>query len=179
MSKFVPLAELKTAKAEVEIAAPSITPEAKAPAKIDKLSLEQRLALMQMNDRGFVQAVYRGLREEIQIPPFTTSTFAELRELGLAKRPDGERYHRLTIQGRIASDLIAMREQKERQIHRGYYGGSEGSQQSVFCTCGWSCAVSRGHNAQGKAMVAITTHLRAIEAVTKLAKSLHPQFTKT
>ena len=156
---------------------PPSQPEYKIPdaSEIEHLSTQQKLALLQMSRRVSHQAIWRAMREKFEAPPFTRSTFAQLREIGLAEMLDGQKYHSLTDNGARLCDLIGRQLVSEHKIHSPWIGGNDGAHVSLHCTFGWSCAMVRGTGMQLKAARAMSTHLRTIEAMNGLKMALAPR----
>lgn len=155
-----------------------ITPEA-----VQQLSEEQKLALLQMSTRLSVNAVYAAIRDmrataNDPLPPFTGSTFAELREFGLCERKPANRFHRLTTRGSQVADLVARQLVKERNIHWSWMGGNDGATVTLHCTCGWSCGIARGRNTQMKAIAAHSQHLLTVRSMNDLGALLTPPAAK-
>lgn len=162
MSKAVLIDRVSPASAPP--VAPVSVPDAGEP-EVSELGLAEKLALLQMSSRVSVQAVYFALRERESLPPFSLSTFARLRELGLCERKPGQRFHSLTGDGAFTADLIARAMVRDREIHSAWIGGSVGATTTLHCTCGWSCGLARGTGMQLKAARAHSYHLATLAAL--------------
>lgn len=155
--------------------APAIEYQLPAEADIEPLSTQQKLALLQMSKRISHQAIWRAMKEKYEAPPFTLSTFRQLRELKLAELLEGQKYHSLTTSGAQLCDLIGRQLVRDHKIHSPWIGGDDGAYTNVHCTCGWSCSISRGHQTQAKAASSFGTHLRTVEAMDGLKTALVPR----
>lgn len=144
-------------------------------ADIEPLSTQEKLTLLQMSRRVSHQAIWRAMREKFKTPPFTLSTFIQLRKLQLTELLPGKKYHSLTASGAQLCDLIGRQLVRDHRIHSPWIGGDDGGYTSLHCTCGWSCSISRGHQTQAKAAGAFGTHLRTVEAMDELKMALVPR----
>jgi len=166
------LAIAKSRSVESSPVAPATSYRAPERSEIQSLTESQRLALIQMSRTTRAIAIWGELRKRYDAPPFTPATFRELARLRFAEKPDGQRYHRLTVSGFRASDLACDILQDEHKIHVGYLAGSIKASTTVRCTCGWGCSVARGSNMPIKVARAMSTHLRTVEQMNDLRDAL-------
>lgn len=152
-------------------------PEYQLPAEIDiePLSTQQKLALLQMSVRVSHQAIWREMKKKYEAPPFTLSTFKQLRQLRLAEILPDQHYHSLTTQGAQLCDLIGRQLVRDHNIHSPWIGGNDGALATLRCTCGWSCSMRRGTGMQVKASNAHSQHLRTVNAMDGLRTALAPR----
>jgi hypothetical protein len=142
--------------------------------EIEPLSLGQKLALLSLSRTTRAQALWHALRRQYSAPPFTGSTFAELRELKFVEKPEGEKWHRLTTSGFRAADFAAELIQAEHKIHEAFLLGTHGVMRTLACTCGWKIGVRRGENMQRNASSQHLRHVLTASAVDNLATALAP-----
>ncbi len=162
---------------QLELPAPiALLAKPKLPA-ISDLTFGQQMAMLSMSGRHNLrnQAIYRALREEESVPPFTLVSFVELKDMGLAARNDGQRWHHLTSSGIQVCDDVATFLQRERNLHAPYLMGAVKASVTLKCTCLWSCSIRRGEHVQANAMRAFSTHMRTVEAMGDLKTALVPR----
>ncbi len=162
---------------QLELPAPVALPaKPKLPAVSD-LTFGQQMAMLSMSGRHNIrnQAIYRALREEDSVPPFTLAAFVELKDMGLAARNEGQRWHHLTSAGMQVCDDVASFLQREHNLHAPYLMGAVKASLTLKCTCLWSCSIRRGDHVQANAMRAFSTHMRTVEAVGDLKTALVPR----
>lgn len=140
------------------------------------LSEAQMFAMMNMSAEYRHQAIWHHARLNIfELPPFTLSTFRELSERGYAEKPDGSKYHRLTLTASPLADAVADELVRTHKIHAPilvHTRGQIAKNVNFKCTCGWGCALVAGRNMQAKAARAFTSHLSNINAVERLAAAI-------
>jgi hypothetical protein len=140
------------------------------------LSEPQMFAMMNMSADHRQQAIWHYARQNIfEIPPFTFGTFTELRERGLAEKPEGSKYHRLTLSAAPLAGAVADELVRRYKIHAPILVHLRGeiSKTATFrCACGYSCALTAGDNMQLKAGRAFSSHLRGVNTVDYIAKSI-------
>jgi len=139
------------------------------------LSEGQMFAMMQMSAERSQQAIWHYARQNIfEYPPFTRSTFFELRDLGYAELPEGSKYHRLTAKASELASAVADELVRKHKIHAPYVlHPRENSMQSrMFCVCGWTKTLTIGGNMQIKAHRHFTNHVISINAVERLADAI-------
>lgn len=135
------------------------------------LSTVEACALLSMSREVADQAIYRAVQRQTG-ETLDANVFKRLVGLGLAIRPEGERYHRLTAAGHdrrfsAGRDLI-----REHQIHAPYIHRSYSATGTVRCTCGWSAGIRVGDHTQANAIRAFSRHIATIEHVKALAAAL-------
>lgn len=162
-SKFEPSTSVPVHRIEP---APVVSDAARIAAN---LSTQQKLALLQMSKRIPNQMIWRKMRERFDAPPFTLSTFRQLRNDGLAELLPDSHYHSLTMLGAQVCDLVGRNLVREENIHASWMGSNMGGIATVNCTCGWSAGVPRGTQTQMKAMRAFSHHMASIECIETLA----------
>jgi hypothetical protein len=148
----------------------SVRPEV----SLSDLSAPQKLAMMQMSDQLRHQAIWHELRQQYSEPPFTLSTFIELRDLGLAYKPQERKFHALTTPGLMLAYEIGDDLQQRHHIHASYLLGRAGANVTLMCTCKWSRSLRAGDGMQLKAARAMTAHLKTVVAANDLATALSP-----
>jgi hypothetical protein len=141
---------------------------------LSELSEPQMLAVMQMSGEFRHQAIWHDQRQRFSVPPFTLSTFVELRRLGLAYKPKGKRFHMLKVTAMPIARAVADELVRKYHIHAGYLLGRTGATVTLKCTCGWGEAIRAGGGMQTKANNALSRHLRTIAAVDDLRTALVP-----
>jgi hypothetical protein len=148
-------------------AVPAYQEPARPEIKLEDLSEGEQCALIQMSGRTSIRTVWMKLREQYSVPPFTLSTFVRLRDLGLAEKPEGHKFHRLTWNGAQMADLAARTIVKTRDLHAPWLGGDDGKFTSLHCVCGWSCGLIRNPRLQLSAARAFSNHLAHVERKAK------------
>lgn len=140
------------------------------------LSEPQMFAMMKMSESHRHRTIWNHARLNIfEARPFTLSTFRELADKGYAYKPEGSRYHKLTLAasslaGTVADELVA-----RYNIHAPilvHTRGLRAKHVSFNCTCGWGCALVAGDNMQAKANRAFSSHLRSVNAIEQLETAL-------
>lgn len=142
------------------------------------LSEPQMFAMMNMSAEHRQQAIWHYARQNIfELPPFTLSTFRELSERGLAEKPEGSKYHRLTPAASPLAAAVADELVRRYKIHAPILVHTRERTHTITfrCTCGWSCGLTAGRNMQVKASRAFTSHLASINAIARLETALAPR----
>lgn len=126
---------------------------------LEDLTEPEMLAMMQMSRATREQAIWFRLKQNYSVPPFTRSTFALLRDKGLARIPEGKVYHALTWDGDCLAHDVADHLQRKHNVHQPYLLGRVRATVTLKCTCNWGCGIRAGDNMQAKADRAFTGHL--------------------
>lgn len=176
------IARRKAARGDDGPAARVLSPqeiESARQARIDSvayLSEPQKLALMQASPTMRHQAIWHALRRQYDVPPFTLSTFIELRELGLVHKPEGKTFHSVLPLASATADAVADALVQHHDLHEPYilHGATHKATVPVFCTCGWSAAIVAGNNMQSKAGRAFGAHMRKIGGLRQFGKAMEP-----
>lgn len=135
----------------------------------------QMLAMMQMSGEYKHQAIWHALRRNYEVPPFTLSTFAELRDRGLAYKAEGHRFHCLAATAYDTARDVADYLQRTHDIHQSFMGTRTGPQATMHCTCGWGCGLRAGDRMAEKAQAAMSRHLTTIKGMRDLSTALAPR----
>lgn len=142
---------------------------------VEDLSQAQMLAMMQMSDMTRHQAIWHDMRSHFEVPPFTLSTFIELRDLGLAYVPEGKRFHILMTTAMTLACAVADHLVKTHNVHAPYTLGRTGPSVTLKCTCNWGCSIRAGDNMQAKIARALSGHLNTLKQVDELRTALAPR----
>lgn len=141
---------------------------------LEDLTEPEMLAMMQMSRMTREQAIWFKLKQTYSVPPFTRSTFAMLREKGLARIPEGKVYHALTWDGDCLAHDVADHLQKKHKVHQAYLLGRVRATVTLKCTCNWGCGIRAGDNMQAKADRAFSKHLLKMAEQPKHETALAP-----
>lgn len=108
------------------------------PATIDltKITADSQLALISISGHPACRVMTEKMRQSTL--RFNVYDFAILRDLGLAERAPGARWHNLTPDGRHYAPIVAQRIAIEAGIHAIYSSGSNIHYRTTHCVCGWS-----------------------------------------
>jgi hypothetical protein len=141
----------------------------------EDFSEAQMLAVMSMSHVTRHQAIWHALRLSHEVPPFTLSTFIDLRDRGLAFKPEGLRFHALTTKADRLADQIAVHLQRKHDVHQSYMGSRIGPSTTLHCTCGWGCGLRRGDHIAKQATFAMGRHITSVKTARELETALAPR----
>lgn len=112
---------------------------AHVPAKeidLTKITSDSKLALISISGHPICRVMTEKMRQSTL--RFNLYDFAMLRDLGLAERAPGARWHNLTDDGRYYAPIVARQIAIETGIHAIYSSGTNIHYRTTHCTCGWS-----------------------------------------
>jgi hypothetical protein len=151
---------------------------ARSNATAEQFTEPQMLAMMQMSGEYRYQAIWHALRANYEVPPFTMSTFVELRERGFAYKPENHKFHCLAATAYDTARDVADYLQRTHDIHQSFMGNRTGPQVTMHCTCGWGCGLRAGDRMAEKAQAAMSRHLATIKSVRTIWAALEPRKAK-
>lgn len=143
-------------------------------AKADLTELHM-FAMMRMSSERRHQAIWHFARERLfDEAPFTGAAFYQLKDKGLAYKPEGKNFHLLTEAAMPLADAVAAELVKRHSIHAAYilHRREDSMHSKFFCTCGWGKTLAIGGNMQVKLHNAFLRHMTDIEAVKRLADAV-------
>lgn len=125
------------------------------PANIDlkKITADSKLALISISGHAVCRIMTEKMRQSTL--RFNVYDFAILRELRLAERGEGARWHTLTPDGKYYAPAVARQIAIETGTHAIYHSSTSLFNATSCCTCGWSTrlysgkfSAARDHNAR-------------------------------